>query len=70
MVDLENNERTWFKVNGQKIKINMGKLENVRVVKDNYLDEVNVIKRPESFHNVKSSTAWEAGFSCFLYPFI
>ncbi|XP_015165554.1 uncharacterized protein [Solanum tuberosum] len=41
VVELENKEGGWFKVNGQRIKVYMGKSESVQeVIEAYYLDEI------------------------------
>lgn len=55
-VELKNGEGKRFKVKGKRIKMNMGKAENVQqVVEVYYLDEISVINKPMLCRNVKSN---------------
>ena len=60
-VQLETKEVVRFKVNGQRIKIYFEHAESENEVIEAYnLDEVLVIKCPQSCHNIKSGACWEA----------
>ena len=60
-VELETKEGVRFKVNGQRIKIYFGHAESANEVIEAYhLDDVWVIKCPQSFRDIKSGICWEA----------
>ena len=61
VVELETKECVRFKVNGQRIKIYFGHAESANEVIEAYhLDEVRVIKCPQSCRDIKSGACWEA----------
>ena len=60
-VELETNEGVRCKVNGERIKPYFGHVESTHEVIEAYhLDEVLVIKCPQSCRDVKSGACWEA----------
>ena len=68
VVELETKEGVRFKANGQRIKIYFGHAESAnKVIEAYHLDEVWVIKCPQSCHDIKSGACWEA--TQYLYSF-
>lgn len=64
VVEIENKDGKLFKVNGQRIKHYIGQQEEVKLVKLMYLDELTVIKIPESCRDVKSSASGRQSIIC------
>ena len=60
VVELENNDGSVFKVNGQRVKLYIGPTDLIKCIATIYLDEVSVIEITISCRDNKSSATWEA----------